>query len=135
MTAPIGGIAVNLAPYWLGAIPESFTIKFGEAFEYTLPGYEDHEGDEVTLTVNLGPSKIFLTFTEELGAFSIPVDLTKESDAGTYTIKLSLEDSSGMKTATTFVLNIEGPVQEETSEEESSNSDVGDVYASKIFMS
>ena len=75
LTAPLG-FSVNLAPYWEEGVPESFTIEYGEAFEYTLPAFTDEEGDEIILTVELGPSIMFMTYDEESGIFSIPLGYT-----------------------------------------------------------
>lgn len=53
-------VVVNFPPYWTEGVPNSHALISGEEFSYTLPAYTDDEGDDITLTVNLGTAVLFL---------------------------------------------------------------------------
>ena len=61
-----------------------------------MPELQDAEGDEITLTVDLGKASLFTEY-DGYNTFNALSTSTDESNVGTYSIKLTVVDSAGSK--------------------------------------
>ena len=68
-------------------------VNVGSELSYELPEIEDPEGDDYTLTVNLGVAAIFAKYHN----LKITANSTQPKHVGTYPINIVLKDKYGAK--------------------------------------
>lgn len=107
---------VNAAPEWDEDVPVIWSFDAGSAFNYTLPGVTDEEGDLMTIVVDIGAASMFLTYVD--GVFTVVEGASGESQAGTYSITITVTDTAGSVLSTTISLTVLSKAVEEDEAEE-----------------
>ena len=76
----------------------SFDINIGDAWNYSLPVAVDPEGENVSITAQLGMASLFMTFSD--GSLNIAAGATLESLVQPYYLTVTLKDESGATSTT-----------------------------------
>jgi hypothetical protein len=82
----------------------TFFVKVGDAWSYTLPETIDVENESVVIKADLGTMVTFMTFSGN--TFNVPAGVTTESMVKAYSIVVTLTDTNGGSSTTTLSFNI-----------------------------
>ena len=95
----------NQSPVVADPIPDSPAQREGELFTYVLPenAFTDPDGDELTITVNLGAAGEFLAYNE--ASRTIEGELVLGT-AGTYTVTVTATDPNGASVTDEFTITV-----------------------------
>ena len=83
----------NTAPYFIFTDDEPIEYKWNSVYNtWLMPYYEDAEGDEVTVDIDLGDTKRFASWEPEISCCIVRFTLDSTVDVGTYSFSVTLSD-------------------------------------------